>query len=170
MAVAFLIFCPALPAIIYQSGDAGVNALATSPYAAAAAAVAANASNDYNLRTPNPGGVAYALPGEAKRDAGGEGLRNPVTGELSGPAGQLGGRERVQSGPLLPMLEPDVRVRIIEESIEAYPGQCACPYSENSDGFQCGTECGYYRPGGYRIQCYPQDIRPQWYIYYRKTH
>lgn len=76
------------------------------------------------------------------------------------------------SGPILPdpMSVEEVEGFIMLNSISAYPGRCACPYSINSDGFECGVESAYYQPGGYRIYCYPQDIRGQQYIFYRKTH
>lgn len=69
-----------------------------------------------------------------------------------------------------PMEIDDVETIIMDNSINAYHGPCPCPYSQNSDGYQCGIEAAYYKPGGYRIYCFPEDIRGQLDIFYRKTH
>lgn len=69
-----------------------------------------------------------------------------------------------------PMEIEDIETRIMDNSIFAYNGPCACPYSRNSDGFECGVEAAYYKPGGFRIYCYPEDVRGQLNIFYRKTH
>ncbi|MBS0290536.1 MAG: hypothetical protein JSS07_10955 [Proteobacteria bacterium] len=69
-----------------------------------------------------------------------------------------------------PMTEEQTEAYIMDDSINAYPGPCACPYSRNSDGFECGVEAAYYKPGGFRIYCYPEDLRGQQSIFYRKTH
>lgn len=50
-----------------------------------------------------------------------------------------------------------IRVIMIKQSIAEHP-HCPCPYSEDRVGGQCGTECLYYRPGGFKIKCYMQDI------------
>lgn len=63
-----------------------------------------------------------------------------------------------------------VRDIVMDISINAFPDKCACPYSRNDDGYECGVESAYYKPGGYRIYCYPQDVRGQQLIFYRKTH
>ncbi|MBI2791416.1 MAG: hypothetical protein HYX61_05620 [Gammaproteobacteria bacterium] len=72
--------------------------------------------------------------------------------------------------PPEPMSEEDTRDRVMDNSINSYMGYCACPYSKNSDGFECGVEAAYYKPGGFRIFCYPEDVRGQLNIFYRKTH
>lgn len=65
----------------------------------------------------------------------------------------------------------DTKDLIIDKTINAIPKiYCACPYSVNHDGFECGVEAAYYKPGNWRLRCYPQDIRGQEYIFYRKTH
>jgi hypothetical protein len=69
-----------------------------------------------------------------------------------------------------PMLNGDTLQIIMDSSIAAFHGYCACPYSVNRDGFECGVESAYYKPGGYRIDCFPQDVRGQQIIFYRKTH
>ncbi len=69
-----------------------------------------------------------------------------------------------------PMTNEDTRDIVMANSLNSYNGPCACPYSRNSDGYECGVEAQYYKPGGFRILCYPQDVRGQLNIYYRKTH
>ncbi|MBS0288381.1 MAG: hypothetical protein JSR17_13875 [Proteobacteria bacterium] len=76
----------------------------------------------------------------------------------------------VDNSPPIPMGNDEVMFRVMDNSINAYHGKCACPYSRNSDGFECGVEAAYYKPGGFRIYCYPEDVRGQLDIFYRKTH
>ncbi len=78
--------------------------------------------------------------------------------------------QAISTEPPEPMDNDEVRGKLMDNSINAYPGKCACPYSRNNDGFECGVEAAYYKPGGYRIYCYPEDVRKQLDIYYRKTH
>jgi hypothetical protein len=47
----------------------------------------------------------------------------------------------------------------IDESIAAYPGSCACPYSRASNGSKCGKRSAWSKPGGYEPLCYESDIR-----------
>ena len=46
----------------------------------------------------------------------------------------------------------------IDESIAAYPGVCACPYSRASNGSKCGKRSAWSKPGGYEPLCYESDI------------
>ena len=54
--------------------------------------------------------------------------------------------------------DAELRRRMIAESIEAYPGPCACPYQRASNGSQCGKRSAYSREGGYETLCYASDI------------
>jgi hypothetical protein len=54
--------------------------------------------------------------------------------------------------------DAEIRQRMIAESIEGYPGACACPYQRASNGSQCGRRSAYSRGGGYEPLCYPSDI------------
>jgi hypothetical protein len=47
----------------------------------------------------------------------------------------------------------------IDESIAAYPGVCACPYSRASNGSKCGKRSAWSKPGGYEPLCYESDIK-----------
>ena len=53
--------------------------------------------------------------------------------------------------------DAEVRQRIVEASIEAYPGNCPCPYNSDRAGRRCGKRSAYDRPGGYSPKCYPSD-------------
>ena len=54
--------------------------------------------------------------------------------------------------------DAEIRRRMIEESIDSYPGNCPCPYNRASNGSQCGRRSAYSREGGYAPLCYPSDI------------
>jgi hypothetical protein len=85
--------------------------------------------------------------------------------------GRSGAGSEEEQVAALPMEREDVEEIMRVDSINAYKGECPCPYSFNRDGFECGVESAYYKPGGYRIYCYPrQDIRKQQEIFYRKNH
>ena len=47
----------------------------------------------------------------------------------------------------------------IDESIAAYPGSCACPYSRASNGSKCGKRSAWSKPGGYEPLCYESDVK-----------
>jgi hypothetical protein len=49
--------------------------------------------------------------------------------------------------------------RQIRQSIAAYPGSCACPYSTDRGGRRCGGRSAYSRGGGHAPLCYPADVR-----------
>lgn len=51
-----------------------------------------------------------------------------------------------------------VREQIIRQSILAYPGTCACPYSTDRAGRRCGARSAYSKPGGRSPICYPDDV------------
>ena len=53
---------------------------------------------------------------------------------------------------------PDVRQRIIQESIHSHGGYCVCPYQMDRKGRRCGIHSLYSRGGGYPPQCYAHDV------------
>lgn len=59
--------------------------------------------------------------------------------------------------------QPDaqIRQRLIQESIAAYPGPCPCPYSRARNGSQCGRRSAYSRPGATRLCATPATSRPR---------
>ena len=54
--------------------------------------------------------------------------------------------------------DAQVKQRLIRESIAAYPGSCACPYSTARNGSSCGGRSAWSRGGGYAPLCYPKDV------------
>lgn len=48
--------------------------------------------------------------------------------------------------------------KIIQNSIDLYPGNCPCPYSRDSRGYKCGKRSAYSRAGGYKVLCYSSDV------------
>jgi len=65
--------------------------------------------------------------------------------------------------------DAEVRQRIIRESIAAYPGPCACPYSVMRNGRSCGGRSAYSRPGGYAPICYPRDVTQEQVAAWRQS-
>ncbi len=51
-----------------------------------------------------------------------------------------------------------IKQKIIQQSIENYPGNCPCPYNTASNGSRCGRRSAYNRAGGYAPLCYPEDV------------
>lgn len=51
-----------------------------------------------------------------------------------------------------------VRSKIIEQSIDSYPGNCPCPYNTDRAGRRCGGRSAWSRGGGYAPKCYPGDV------------
>ena len=66
--------------------------------------------------------------------------------------------------------DADVRQRIVEQSIEAYPGNCPCPYNSDRAGRRCGKRSAYDRPGGYSPKCYPSDVSEAEVKAYKASH
>ncbi|MGI0115839.1 hypothetical protein [Zooshikella sp. RANM57] len=54
--------------------------------------------------------------------------------------------------------DPKIKQLIIQRSIQAYPGNCPCPYNLARNGSRCGKRSAYSKPGGYSPYCYPSDI------------
>src|SRR5258708_6515884 len=56
------------------------------------------------------------------------------------------------------LTDAQVKRRMIQESIDAYPGNCPCPYNTASNGSSCGRRSAWSRAGGAEPLCYPSDI------------
>jgi hypothetical protein len=54
--------------------------------------------------------------------------------------------------------DAQIKQRLIRQSIAAYPGSCACPYSTARNGSRCGGRSAWSRGGGYAPLCYPADV------------
>ena len=66
--------------------------------------------------------------------------------------------------------DQEVRDMIIKESLQAYPGNCPCPYNLMRNGRSCGGRSAYSRPGGRSPLCYPKDVTDQMVKTYRANH
>lgn len=60
-----------------------------------------------------------------------------------------------------------IKALLIQQSISAYRGNCACPYNTASNGSSCGRRSAYSRGGGYAPLCYPEDVTRQMIADYR---
>jgi len=66
--------------------------------------------------------------------------------------------------------DAQIRQRVIAQSIAAYPGPCACPYSRMRNGRSCGGRSAYSRPGGHAPLCYPRDVSQAEVAAWRRAH
>jgi hypothetical protein len=62
----------------------------------------------------------------------------------------------------------EIKQAIIQRSIDAYPGNCPCPYNSARNGSRCGKRSAYSRAGGYSVICYPDDVTEEMVQKYRK--
>ncbi|MDN5642522.1 MAG: hypothetical protein L0G42_06205 [Acinetobacter sp.] len=51
-----------------------------------------------------------------------------------------------------------IKKEIIQQSIQAYSGNCPCPYNTARNGSWCGKRSAYNRVGGAAPLCYPEDV------------
>ena len=51
-----------------------------------------------------------------------------------------------------------IKQRIIEESIAAYPGNCPCLFNAMRNGRACGGRSAWSRQGGYSPICYSREV------------
>lgn len=63
--------------------------------------------------------------------------------------------------------DEQIKAKIIQQSIAAYPGTCACPYQVTRNGSRCGRRSAYSKPGGFAPLCYPQDVTSEMVERYR---
>ena len=54
--------------------------------------------------------------------------------------------------------DAQIRQKIIQSSINDYPGNCPCPYNTDRAGRSCGRRSAYSRAGGYSPKCFPEDV------------
>jgi hypothetical protein len=65
--------------------------------------------------------------------------------------------------------DTEIRDRLIQESIGAYPGNCPCPENRDAAGRRCGQRSAYSRAGGRSVLCYREDVTDEQVRNYRKT-
>lgn len=61
-------------------------------------------------------------------------------------------------GPSTALSDANIRTLLIQQSINAYPGNCPCPYNAARNGSSCGGRSAYSRGGGYAPLCYPKNV------------
>lgn len=66
--------------------------------------------------------------------------------------------------------DAQVKQKVIEESIAAYPGPCACPFNQARNGSSCGKRSAWSKPGGYDPVCYASEVTPQMIKDWREEH
>lgn len=57
--------------------------------------------------------------------------------------------------------DSQVRQRIVQDSLAAYPGNCPCPYNKDRAGRSCGGRSAWSRAGGYSPICYAREVTPE---------
>jgi hypothetical protein len=57
--------------------------------------------------------------------------------------------------------DAQIKAVLIKQSINAYPGNCPCPYNTARNGSSCGRRSAYSRGGGYAPLCYEHDVTKQ---------
>jgi len=66
------------------------------------------------------------------------------------------------------MSDAQIRQKIIQESIDSYPGNCPCPYNTDRAGRRCGGRSAYNRAGGYAPKCFASDVSAAEVAAYRR--
>ncbi|XEH05464.1 hypothetical protein NMD87_07600 [Edwardsiella tarda] len=54
--------------------------------------------------------------------------------------------------------DEQIKQAIIDQSIAAYPGRCACPYNRAKNGSACGKRSAWSKAGGYAPICYRDEV------------
>ncbi|MCW3111277.1 MAG: hypothetical protein JWQ09_5783 [Segetibacter sp.] len=68
------------------------------------------------------------------------------------------------------LTDDDIAKLIIQDSINHYPKQCACPYSLMKNGRLCGGRSAYSKPGGASPLCYRVDVTAEAIKQWRSSH
>ncbi|MGK3113616.1 hypothetical protein [Candidatus Pantoea formicae] len=66
--------------------------------------------------------------------------------------------------------DDQIRQLIIEDSIAAYPGVCACPFNSARNGSSCGRRSAWSKQGGYAPICYKKEVSRDMVDEWRKNH
>jgi hypothetical protein len=65
------------------------------------------------------------------------------------------------------LTDEEIRQRIVQQSIQSYPGNCPCPYHVDRVGRRCGARSAWGRPGGYSPVCYTNEVTNEMIEKYR---
>ena len=77
---------------------------------------------------------------------------------------------RAQGAPARRLTDAQVIQLLIRESIEAYDGNCPCPYNRDRRGRACGRRSAWAREGGEAPYCYPRDVPAEAVATWRASH
>jgi hypothetical protein len=66
--------------------------------------------------------------------------------------------------------DAEIRRLLVRESIDAYDGNCPCPYFTDSIGRSCGGRSAWSRSGGESPWCYPRDVPQEAIDAWREEH
>ncbi|KEY57186.1 hypothetical protein [Serratia sp. DD3] len=66
--------------------------------------------------------------------------------------------------------DEQVKQSIINESIAAYPGTCACPFNTARNGSSCGGRSAWSKAGGYSPICYKKEVTKEMIKQWRDSH
>lgn len=90
--------------------------------------------------------------------------------DAGAPPGTASDRPVIAAGKAKRPSDPEIRKRMIEESIADHDGPCACPYQRARNGSLCGKRSAYNRRGGYEPLCYASDVSDEMVAAYRAAH
>ena len=77
----------------------------------------------------------------------------------------------LQAGNINKQLTDDeIAKLIIQDSINHYPKQCACPYSLMKNGRVCAGRSAYSKPGGASPLCYREDVTAEAIRQWQNSH
>lgn len=66
--------------------------------------------------------------------------------------------------------DAQVKQAIIDESIAAYPGTCACPFNSARNGSACGGRSAWSKAGGFSPICYKKEVTKEMVKQWRDSH
>ncbi|QWE31582.1 hypothetical protein [Polynucleobacter sp. Adler-ghost] len=63
--------------------------------------------------------------------------------------------------------DDEIKTVLIQQSIQAYGGECPCPYSKSPKGVQCGLNSAYSKIDRFTILCYSSNVTQKMIKEYR---
>lgn len=69
-----------------------------------------------------------------------------------------------------PASDDEIKQKLIEASISAYSGSCACSYNQARNGSRCGGRSAWSKPGGAEPLCYKNDVSEEEVNAWRRAH
>ena len=63
--------------------------------------------------------------------------------------------------------DDEIKTVLIQQSIQAFGGECPCPYSKSSKGGQCGLNSAYSKIDRFATLCYPSNVTQKMIKEYR---